>query len=56
MSWVMTQDTTIRRCEDCGEIGRVKAALKVRGRIKLLCHDEDKSCYNYVLMRAKVAA
>lgn len=50
----MTQDTTIRRCEDCGEIGRPKAALKIRGRIKLLCHDEDKSCFNYVAAKVPV--
>lgn len=47
----MGNDKRIHRCVDCGEIGRTKEALKVRGRIKLLCHDEEKSCYNYVLAK-----
>lgn len=38
----------IHRCQDCGEIGRYKKVLNKRGRLLLYCHDEDKSCYNYV--------
>lgn len=43
----------IHRCQDCGEIGRHKKVLNKRGRLLLYCHDEEKSCYNYVVMRAQ---
>jgi len=44
----------IHRCQDCGEIGRYKQVMNVRGRLKLYCHDEEVSCYNYVLARMAV--
>lgn len=41
------------RCDDCGESGRPKEALLLGwDTVGLFCHDEEKSCYNYVLMRA----
>lgn len=46
----------IHRCRDCGEIGRYKKVMNVRGRLSLYCHDEEKSCYNYVLMRQEQLA
>lgn len=46
-------------CDDCGETGRDKEVLRlveVRGEdpdwvidMAYYCHDEEKSCYNYVL-------
>jgi uncharacterized Zn finger protein len=53
MATTITRDDRIHRCHDCGEIGRVKEVLKIRGRLKVLCHDEEKSCFNYVLMKAQ---
>jgi len=38
-------------CHDCGETGRVKAAITSGRDRTVYCHDEEKSCYNYVLMR-----
>jgi hypothetical protein len=32
-------------CHACGERGRYKAVLNIGGALKLLCHDEEKSCY-----------
>lgn len=31
-------------CADCGETGRAQKALDYQ----LYCHDEEKSCFNYV--------
>lgn len=44
----MTIDMT-HACHECGERGRIKELLNVKGQLKLLCHDEEKSCYYYVL-------
>jgi hypothetical protein len=38
-------------CDDCGEAGRHKNVLPVMDSLAYLCHDEEKSCYNYLLMR-----
>lgn len=46
----------IHRCRDCGEIGRYKKVMNVRGRLSLYCHDEEKSCYNYVAQNLLLAA
>lgn len=36
-------------CGDCGEVGREKKTLWVaRNKTLHLCHDEEKSCYNYM--------
>lgn len=39
----------VHACHDCGERGRIKEVLNVGGALKLYCHDEEKSCYYYVL-------
>lgn len=34
-------------CDNCGEVGRIKA-LAVRGQyVRYFCHDEEVSCYNF---------
>lgn len=38
----------IHRCRECGERGRAKAVLSFGGELRLYCHDEEKSCYNFV--------
>jgi hypothetical protein len=43
----------VHECRECGERGRAKGVLSFRGELRLFCHDEEKSCYNYVLMRAQ---
>lgn len=48
MNFDQEQADRIHRCRDCGEIGRYKKVLNKRGRLLLYCHDEEKSCYNYV--------
>lgn len=53
MNMIQEKADMIHRCRDCGEIGRYKKVMNVRGRLSLYCHDEEKSCYNYVLMRAQ---
>lgn len=44
----------VHRCHECFERGRDKALLNVGGALKLYCHDEEKSCFNYVLMKKGV--
>ncbi len=40
-------------CDDCGEVGRDKELMLVGwDAIAYYCHDEEKSCYNYVLRKA----
>ena len=36
-------------CNDCGDTTRDLQALADGSVIRLLCHDEEKSCFNYVL-------
>ena len=45
-----TRDERRYICDDCGESGRDKAVLP-RGydALAYYCHDEEKSCYYYVL-------
>jgi hypothetical protein len=45
----MTQSESdkVHACYDCGERGRAKRVLSYRGELRLYCHDEEKSCYNY---------
>ena len=38
-------------CDDCGQPGRVKAILPVEDVLAYFCHDEEKSCYNFYVMR-----
>jgi len=45
-------------CDDCGEAGRVKAILPIDVEevadltsYSYFCHDEEKSCYNFYIMR-----
>lgn len=47
-----TWDETRIICDDCGEAGRPKAILPVADVLAYYCHDEEKSCYNYVLRSA----
>jgi len=38
-------------CDDCGEAGRDKELLHTGwDSYAYLCHDEEKSCYNHVVM------
>jgi hypothetical protein len=46
-----TRDERRYVCDDCGEAGRPKAILPAMDVLAYYCHDEEKSCYNYVLMR-----
>lgn len=39
-------------CDDCGEVGRPKEWLPVMDVLAYYCHDEEKSCYYYVLRNA----
>lgn len=41
----------VHACHDCGERGRAKGVLNMGGALKLYCHDEEKSCYLYVLAK-----
>ena len=40
-------------CDSCGEIGRQQYVM-LRGwdSLAYYCHDEEKSCYNYVQLKA----
>jgi hypothetical protein len=42
------------RCRGCGERGRVKGILSFSGELRLYCHDEEKSCYNYIVLQKGV--
>lgn len=48
MTWTQDEADRIHRCRECGEIGRYKKVMNVRGRLSLYCHEEEKSCFNYV--------
>lgn len=48
MTWSQDEADRIHRCRECGEIGRYKKVLNIRGRLSLYCHEEEQSCYNYV--------
>lgn len=39
----------VHQCRECGQRGRVKEVLSFRGELRLYCHDEEKSCFYYVL-------
>lgn len=39
-------------CDECGEAGRLKHILPVADVLAYYCHDEEKSCYIYVLLKA----
>ena len=46
-------------CDDCGQPGRVKAILPIDVEAigdqaySYFCHDEEKSCYNFHIMRTE---
>lgn len=44
-----TRDERRYICDDCGEVGRDKAVLPMGYALAYYCHDEEKSCYLYVL-------
>lgn len=45
----VTESDKARKCNCCGERGRIKArAVRGDGLLKLFCHDEAKSCYVYL--------
>jgi hypothetical protein len=35
-------------CSCCGESGRIKAVATWGRHRRIFCHDEEKSCYNYM--------
>lgn len=37
------------QCDECDDTTRTLEALADGSVIRLLCHDEEKSCFNYVL-------
>jgi hypothetical protein len=43
-----TLNDTEAPCHCCGETGRIKAVATKGGERRLFCHDEEKSCYNYM--------
>lgn len=38
----------IHACHSCGSRGYLKGVLSYKGRLMLLCHDGDKTCFEYV--------
>jgi len=45
-------DLTTMHCDDCGQTGRTKEMLFIDwDAIGYYCHDEEKSCYNFVVMK-----
>lgn len=45
-------DLTKMPCDCCGKVGRPKETMEADYyTLAYYCHDEEKSCYNYVLLR-----
>jgi phosphoribosyl-AMP cyclohydrolase len=38
-------------CRECGERGRAKKVMSVRGELRLYCHDDERSCFNDAIVR-----
>jgi hypothetical protein len=49
-TWIMGTSMTDMKapCSCCGESGRIKAVATKGKERKIFCHDEEKSCYNYM--------
>jgi hypothetical protein len=43
-------------CDDCGDTTRDLQALVEGSVIRLLCHDEEKSCYLYAQRKLQEAS